>query len=469
MLPPIRSAAIRVSRSALVWSLSATATRGAAGLLILPLVARSLPSAHLGLWYIFLSLQGVVTLFDIGFNPAVTRAAGYIWAGARHLTALGLDSSSRPAEEDQPNFRLLSELIATMRAYYLVFAAVAGTIMCFAGGYWIIEKTQGLSDASNLRLAYLVFSGGVMLNAMGDLWPALLAGINAVRESEKLLFGSILINYSVVAVGILIGLGLWALVLGTVLSGFFLRTSGRLTLLRILGAHFQRTQRPTMALVKTLWPMAWRTGIVTFGTYLVLSANILICSGFLSLETTARYGLTLNLINILTYVSTVITQIKVPLVNQLRLKGDNHRIIDLWIERTRMSLFIYFLGAIVLVAFGSTFLRAIGTQTALLPPAQLAVALLVLGLIMHHILYAFLVVSENRNPFVLPALLSGAATLLLSLLLAPRFGIWGILLAQGGVQLSFNNWWTVHRAIRGLGVSGADYWSRYLRKPIGIS
>ncbi len=469
MFLPLRFAARRISRSALVWSFSATATRAAAGLLILPLVARVIPSEHLGLWYIFVSFQGIVTLFDVGFNPAVTRAAGYIWAGARHLTGLGIDPSARPDEHEEPNYRLLSELIATMRAYYLAFAAVAGLVMFFAGGYWIIEKTQGLPQASSLRFAYAVFSCGVILNAMGDLWPALLAGINAVRESEKLLFGSILINYSIVAIGILSGLGLWALVLGTLCSGLFLRISGRYTLLRILGARFDRTQRATLALVKTLWPMAWRTGTVTVGTFLVLSANTLICSAFLSLETTASYGLTLNLINIITYVSIIITQIKVPLVNQLRLRGENSRIIDLWIERTRLSVFVYCLGAIFLVVLGNPLLHLIDARTELLPPAQLAVFLLILGLIMHHILYAFLVVSENRNPFVIPALASGAATLVLSLLLTPHFGIWGMLIAQGSVQLSFNNWWTVWRAIRGLEISGAEYWRRYFRKPIGIS
>lgn len=179
--------------------------------------------------------------------------------------------------------------------------------------------------------------------------------------------------------------------------------------------------------------------------------------------------MTLNLINILIYVSTVITQIKVPLVNQLRLRGDHDRIIDLWIERTRLSLFVYCLGAIALVAFGNTFLQVIGARTLLLPPAQSAVFLVVLGLMMHHVLYAFLVVSENRNPFVIPALASGGATLGLSLLLTPHFGIWGILIAPGSVQLCFNNWWTVWRAIRGLDVSGAEYWARYFRKPIGIS
>jgi hypothetical protein len=77
---------------------------------------------------------------------------------------------------------------------------------------------------------------------------------------------------------------------------------------------------------------------------------------------------------------------------------------------------------------------------------------------MHHSLYAELVYSENVNPFVKPALISGVAIIILSMLLTPRFGVWGMLLASGLVQLCYNNWWPVLRAIRGLGPAGQNYW-----------
>ena len=75
----------------------------------------------------------------------------------------------------------------------------------------------------------------------------------------------------------------------------------------------------------------------------------------------------------------------------------------------------------------------------------------------HHAQYASLVVTENRNPFVAPALLSGLVIAAGSLWLAPRLGVTGILLAQGVVQLAFNNWWPVLRAIRGLNMTPGAY------------
>src|SRR5215831_15358946 len=113
-----RYAISRASQSAVAWSLFATAFRLLSGVLVLPLVLRILPSDHLGLWYVFLSLQGIAALFDLGFSPAVTRAAGYLWGGAQELRKFGVAhvESSDSAVLD-PNYSLLTRLVATMRLY----------------------------------------------------------------------------------------------------------------------------------------------------------------------------------------------------------------------------------------------------------------------------------------------------------------------------------------------------------------
>jgi hypothetical protein len=161
-------------------------------------------------------------------------------------------------------------------------------------------------------------------------------------------------------------------------------------------------------------------------------------------------------------------QIKLPFVNQLRAVNRTNDIVDLWIQRIRISIVVYILGASILLVAGNLGLGTIGAKTLLLPRAQLGLALLILGLEMHHSLYSGLVISENQNPFVLPALLSGGATVLLSLFLTPRLGVWGMLLSQGVVQGCFNNWWTVYRAIRGLNVPWIEYWRRFVLRPIRI-
>jgi O-antigen/teichoic acid export membrane protein len=452
-----------------MWSLLATALRLLGGVLVLPLVVRRLPSDHLGLWYVFLSLQGIASLFDLGFSPAVTRAAGYLWAGAQQLKKFGV---ARVPESElvgtKPNYPLLNSMVATMRLYYRFFGVGSGLVMLFAGGAWVWIKTQNLPDATTLRFCYVVFVLGGFLNATGDLWPALLSGINGVRNAQKILVGSALINLIVIAGGLLAHFGIWALVLGTVAAGFYIRWAGRASFFELAGSGVDRSARPQFHLIGQLWPTAWRSGLVSLGGFLVLSANTLICSGFLDLKATATYGLSLSLIIMLNSAASTFTIIKLPIVNQLRAVGQTDDIVELWIQRTRISILFYIVGSLFLLFGGNTALQVIGSKTMFLPTGQLALALLIIGLEMHHSLYGGLIISENQNPFVVPALISGAATVLLSLLLTPRIGVWGMLLAQGVSQACFNNWWTIYRAIRGLGLSWAEYWHRYARRPVHI-
>jgi O-antigen/teichoic acid export membrane protein len=465
----LQSAYTRTSQSAVAWSLAAAIFRALGGVLVLPLMLRKIPSDHLGLWYVFLSLQGVATLFDLGFSPAVTRATGYIWAGAKGLQKFGIarfDPSD--SAEIRPNYELLDSLVATMRLYYWVFGVVSGLIMLVGGGAWIWIKTAGLADRESLRWAYAVFVFGGFLNATGDLWPALLQGVNGVLSAQKILFGSALVSLLIMGAGLLANWGIWALVLGTLGSGLFIRWNGRFSFFRLAGGKLRGRAPPHFDLIAKMWPTAWRSGLVTVGRFLVLSANTLICSAFLDLKVTASYGLSLSLITMLTFGSSMFTQMKLPIVNHLRTVGRLDEIIELWIQRTRFSLFFYVAGGVGLLALGNNLLHLIGSKTTLLSQGQLALAILVIGLEMHQFLYATLVVSENQNPFVAPSLITGAVTVLLSLLLTPHIGIWGMLLAQGLTQACFNNWWTVYRAINGLGLSWTAYWRRYAQQPIRI-
>jgi O-antigen/teichoic acid export membrane protein len=340
--------------------------------------------------------------------------------------------------------------------------------MLLGGGAWVWFKTQNLPDANTLRLCYSVFVLGGFLNATGDLWPALLAGINSVRTGQKILLGSSLISFVVTLAGLLAHFGIWALVLGTVGAGAFMRSAGRLSFLRQIGSNFNRRAWPEFNLIAKLWPTAWRSGLMSLGAFFVVSANTLICSAFLNLKITASYGLTLSLLAMLTYASSMFAQIKIPLINHLRVNARTDDIVELWIQRTRVSIVLYIAGALFLLLFGNQILQLIGSKTMLLPKEQLAFAVLVIGIEMHHVLYANLIISENQNPFVIQALLSGAATLALSLVLTPQLGVWGMFIAQGFAQACYSNWWTLRRAIRGLGLPWAEYWRRYFRTPVRI-
>jgi O-antigen/teichoic acid export membrane protein len=454
---------IQFARSAVVWSLLASALRVAGAILILPILLRTIPSNELGLWYVFVSIAGFATLLDLGFNPTLTQATSYVWAGAKKLRGLGLHQIDPAAADSGPNYPLLASLVTTMRRYYQALALLVLFLLATLGTWWIWGKTGELPKAESLRIAWLVFSLGTAINIFTSLWPAVLVGVNGVRPAQQLFTAAVLANYLVLTAGLLLHCGIWSLVFAQIVQGLVQRLGGKLFFAKIAGDSYRSVSAVAdRNLMGILWPMAWRNGVLALGTFFIQSANTLICSGKLGLDTTATYGLTLQVINLLTAVSMTWVMIKLPLINQMRASGSLPSLIALFVPRLRIAVAIYFAGALLIILFGNTVLQWIHAKTLLLPPAQLAVFLLIYFLEMFHSCHASLVVSENVNPFVLPALLSGLAIVVLSYILTPIWGVWGMLLSFGFVQLCFNNWWPVLRAIRGVDLRPGTYWKRFL-------
>ncbi len=124
MIALIRSTVNRVYRSAVGWSLVFAALRAGGNLLVLPLMLRKLSPEDLGFWYVFLSLSGLGSLIDMGFYPTMTRVTAYLWAGAETIQKFGVAGVTEDtARGDRtPNYRLLADLVKTMRIYYIVLA-----------------------------------------------------------------------------------------------------------------------------------------------------------------------------------------------------------------------------------------------------------------------------------------------------------------------------------------------------------
>lgn len=447
----------RVMRSAVAWSFVSTFVRIGANFFVLPVLLRKLPPEQLGLWYVFGSLGAFAALLDLGFEPTIMRVVSYLWAGAERLVAFGLHDDT-PAGARGPNRPLLSEVVSTLRVYYRFVGLGVFVLLATAGGAWIWTRTADLPDAGLLRWAWVAYAFGESLKFVSGRWPALLAGIGELRVSQQIVTVGSVVYYIAAVAGLLAGLRLWALVGAALLMGIATRWLGRLAFVRTASlpgglprARFHR------AVFDAIWPNAWRTGLVAFGAFMIIQANTLVCSAFLDLAATASYGISLQLVTILVGLASVWVQVKIPHISQLRVTGESAAIARLFACRMRLVILSYAAGAVCIISAAPRVLEAIGSRTQLLPANQLAVLLVIQFLEMHHSLYGALVLTENRNPFLRPALVSGVLIVALSITLTPRLGVWGLLLSAGAVQIAFNNWWPVLRAIRGLGMAPGGF------------
>ena len=444
--------------SATTWSFLAVGLRVGANVAILPLVVRTLPTEHLALWYLFVSLGSFANLADFGLGNTITRAASFFWAGATEFRPQGVE----PIQGQQsPNYLMLRRLLASARRLYRLIGVSALVLMLVLGYFWLNEQKIKIADLP-VEFVWTLYALGVSANLYTNYWNCFLLGIGRVKESQRAMALGQMLYLVFMVVGLLAGGGLLVLAIGAAIPGLVNRILARNILLSVAGP-LREKEKASADLMNSLWPNTWRFGCVMLGAYFIYNSNLWLCSRFLGLRTTAEYGLTFQICQVLVQVSSIFVTVKLPVLNQYRTQGATREVTQLFIRQIRKGILIYLIGAAALFTFGQPLLNLIGSKTHILPGAAFAFMLGYLFLEFHHSQYAGLVMTENSVPFVKPAIFSGLAIFVIGFFAVKQFGMWGLLITTALVQASFNNWWTVWRGLQGLGVHGKDYWKQFLR------
>jgi O-antigen/teichoic acid export membrane protein len=453
----------KIHQSALLWGILVVILKTGSAVFLLPLLLKRVPSAELGIWYVFLSIGGLAGLLDLGFGGCLVRSTGYLWAGAKNLLPVG-HYSREVFDAEGPNLPMLAQLVGTMRFFYLMLASIILLLAGVVGTRFLWFRIGSVQHPREVWIAWMIFCAGLFMQTLGACWPSLLQGINQIRKSQQIQFIALICGYIVSVVGLLAGFGLIAVVCGQYLVyGVVVRILSRWLFYVEAGEEFcLQRQNLNLKILKTLWPMAWRSGVVGAGGYLIFSSSTLISAWYLSMEETACYGLTMQICNLLSSTAAFVFQVKMPLLNQLRILGDISRIQQIFITRIRWMICIYILGSIGVVSLAPQLLYWIGSHTQLVTSPLIIVILAMVFLEQFHVQHACLVFSENKNPFMWPALISGVAVVLFSCILTPCLHLWGMVLAQAGVQLAFNNWWTVLQGLKSIRLTFPQYFKRLL-------
>jgi O-antigen/teichoic acid export membrane protein len=423
----------------------------------------------LGLWYVFLSLGGMASLVDFGFYPTMSRVTAYLWAGAEEILETGVPPVSVAGDSPpSPNYRLLADLVKTMRIYYRGLGFLITAVMGILGTIWVIQKTHLLPDAQSVFWAWLLFLAGIFVNITSGMWHPLLSGINEVRLNQQIFVCGLIVNYLTILIGLLLGAGLFAPVAGFFLMGLVSRVLARAKFnLFTKAKEYASASRWSSQLLRGLWPTAWRTGVVTLGIYATLNLGTLICSTFLGLKAAASYGLSMQLVLAAVAIAASFIAVKIPLIAQMHALGKEREISRLVFPRMRWFWIVYAGLALATVTLGDRVLQGwFHSQTPLLSKPLLTVLFIVGALEGHHGIFREIAVTAHRNPFAMPVIVSGLLIAILSCLLVPRIGLWGLILVPGVVQICFNNWWTVLVGLQSMGSSSSGYLRGLLRRDV---
>ena len=439
-----------IGKRDVAWSYAATFFWVGSGLLLFPFILNKMPAETVGIWNIFQTITVMVAILDFGFQPSFARNLSYIFSGVRSLQKEGVAAVSSEgiySDDDSAavDYGLLKGTLQAMQRLFRIISLAAFLLLATAGtAYFLYILGKYSGDKQDAIVAWVLL---IVLNCY-DLYTlyydALLKGKGYVRRSQQIMILSQSV-YVLLAIGLIYaGLGLSAIV-GSRLVAIVLR--------RVLShrVFFTRSMRKalagveahdTKAIMNAIYPNAIKIGLTQLGSLAVNKSAMLIGAAFLTLEEVASYGITLQLLEILCNCSTVPYRAFSPKLAQCRAENDMAGLRRYYLICEAILLAIWVGGGSIAVLCGDSVLHLIKSQTMFLPTAMFAVLVGFHMLEDNQSMATGFIMSDNRIPFFIPSLLSGAATVLLLWLFLDvlGWGIWGMILAPGIAQAAYQDW-----------------------------
>ncbi|HCE54999.1 MAG TPA: polysaccharide biosynthesis protein [Lutibacter sp.] len=433
---------IKVSKKDIYWGYFAQIFSVASGLVTLPLILKLLSAEEIGMNYLMLTLGALVALFDFGFTPQFSRNITYVFSGAQVLRKEGLSVS----ESGIINYRLLATMIHTAKFVYRRLALIVFLVLLSLGTIYIYYVTNGFTNIDNSLSIWLLFSVGTFFNIFYAYYASLLIGKGLIMQSKKALVYSRLVYIILTFVFLYSGLGLMGVVLANLIAPFVNRyISYHYFFTNELNEKingFDISKKEKVELFEIVWYNAKKLGLVFVGSYAINKLSIFLAGLFLSLAEIASYGLMIQLFGLLSMVSGMFFGVFQPRFASLRSKGDNKTLVREFAFSMNIYYLTFIVGSIFLLYFGPYLLSLISSNVILPSTTIVFLFAIILFLEGNHSNFATLIVTNNNVPFVKSALIAGFFIGLgdyISLRYT-GYGILGLVLVQGLVQIAYANW-----------------------------
>lgn len=434
-----------IGKRDIAWSYASTAITIGAGVILLPFILHRMDTETVGIWNIFQTINFLVLIVDFGFRPSFSRSISYIFSGVRSFDKQGV----KQTETTDVDYGLLAETIHVMQRLYRYMALGIFVFLLTAGSaYFHLLMSKYSGDHTDAWMAWFMLVLISSFNLYTYYYDALLEGKGYILRNRQITIISML-TYLVSAVVLIeCGFGLSAIVAAQVLNVLVRRVlSYRVfytpDMRALLESYKKATSRERQReILSALTPNAVRSGLTGVGGFVVNKSAMLIGGAFLGLDVLAMYGLTVQCLDVLNRCGSVIYQAYIPRLAQARAQRDYATLGRIFRLNVISIVLIYVLGGCGWLLLGDWVLDVIGSQTPFVPTAVLLVMLVANMLEVNHANAAGFIMADNRIPFFIPSLLSGAATLVLMwLFLGPlHLGLWGLVLAPAIAQLCYQNW-----------------------------
>jgi O-antigen/teichoic acid export membrane protein len=344
---------INITRKDVIWNYAATFLKIGVGVILLPFILRVFPQEIVAIWSIFTTIITLTGLFDFGFNPSFARNVSYIVSGVKELKVTGYNIVEN--HNSEIDYSLFKGLINAMRWFYARMAGILFMLLSTVGTWYIYMVLKAYTSSHTevyVAWAILVIINSYSLYTM--YYDSLMQGQGLIKRSKQIQVVSQSIYLTVAVALILLRFNLIAIMSAQVLM---VLTKRILSYRAIYTTEFKyllnnvKTQE-RKKMLKSIYPNAVKAGLTGLGGFFILRSSVIIGSLYLSLEEIASYGITVQIITVISSVASVYIATYQPKIVQYRVRDDNTTIKRLYLKGCLLLFGTFLLGGVVLVFFG---------------------------------------------------------------------------------------------------------------------
>ena len=361
----------RVWHSPTITTWGSLAVRLGSVVLVLPLVLSRFDAPEVAVWQLFSVLFTLALLFDFGMAPTFARLLAYARGGSSvaQMAAPAGGAGAAPAVGALMCVEGASAVLATQRWLYTRLALAATLAVAVLGSLALVHPIAQTADPRNAWAAWVLVLLTLGVGFWGNGYSAALQGMDRIAVLRRWEIGCGLAQVGLSAAVLLAGGGLLELVASYQVWVLFNALRNRRLMQLNFPALMAAAPKADRAVLRTMWPATWRSGVGVLMSMGVVQASGVAYSQVAAPADVAAYLLALRVITVISQFAQAPFYSKLPQLAKLHVAQQRQAQLALAQRGMRMAHWSFVAGAACVALVLPTALGATGSSVGFVSPA----------------------------------------------------------------------------------------------------
>lgn len=433
-----------------IWGYISQSLNIGINLLLLPFMVIYLNNISLGLWFNFASIGSLVMLLDFGFSITMARNVSYAWNGATTLLNVGTNINSKKSE---PNMELLAKIVSLTQKIYSVIGLIALIILSTVGSIYIYWISKDYLNFKDIFIPWMFYIMAIFLNIFYLYWTPLLRGIGAMKNYYQILSLSKVVQFIVTVILLYFNWGLYGVSIGY-FSGIIIARilsksafySYQKKLLKskfldIRNVNYKKNEIKELYLI--IKGSIYKQGVLSLSNFAIEKSALIVCTLFLGLPISAKYGLSLQAFAVVSTLGNVMFNTSFPKMIKLKSQNKISEAFNIFVRSLKVQFFVIFIGSLGILFLGPWILKLVNSQSSLIDFNEIILLGIYVYLFNFQLQFTNFIIMDNKYPMLSSYIITACLTIILLIIFANEFTMWGVnsLISAQILALSIFNLW----------------------------